>query len=135
MTFHPESTSACNIATRWPDEQPNPNLRNHGPNSLTLATVRAGSYPKPYGAPQPYYRAGVTTPNPSEVGEAVKDERSHRTWEGQCFRAHPHFLVTSFHMYGFLGPRPPRITHGRVVSSTRPRSLRCHLNYVTLNLK
>ena len=33
-----------------------------------------------------------------------------------------------FHMYGLLGLRPPRITHGRVVSSTRPRSLRYHLN-------
>ena len=32
-------------------------------------------------------------------------------------------------MYGFLGPRPPRITYGRVVSSTRPRSLRFHLNF------
>ena len=31
-------------------------------------------------------------------------------------------------MYGFLGPRPPRITHGRVVSSTHPHSLRHHLN-------
>ena len=42
------------------------------------------------------------------------------------------FLTTSwflhFHMYGFLGPRPPRITHGCVVPSTHPRSLRHHLN-------
>ena len=30
-------------------------------------------------------------------------------------------------MYGFLGPRPPRITHGRVVSLTRLRSLRHHV--------
>ena len=45
---------------------PIPTLHDHGSNSLTLATVRAGSYPKPYGPPQPYYRARVTAPNPSE---------------------------------------------------------------------
>ena len=43
-------------------------------------------------------------------------------------------LTTSWflhcYMYGFLGPRPPRITHGRVVSSTRSRSLRHHLKEV-----
>ena len=48
--------------------------------------------------------------------------------------SHNALLTTSwflhFYMYGFLGPRPPRITHGRVVSSTRPRSLRHHLKMV-----
>ena len=58
-------------------------------SSLTLATVRVSSYPKPYGPPQPYYRARVTTPNPS-VGGAGKGQRSHRTWEEQCFLTHPH---------------------------------------------
>ena len=45
---------------------PIPTLHDHGPNSLTLATVRVSSYPKPYGPPQPYYRARVTTFNPSD---------------------------------------------------------------------
>ena len=43
----------------------------------------------------------------------------------KCSPASPdHFLVPSFYMYGFLGPRPPRFTHGHVNFSTRPRSLR-----------
>ena len=58
---------------------------------------------------------------------------------GRWFHSHnvPQLLLTTswflhFLMYGFLGPRPPRITHGRVVSSTRPRSLRHHLKALPL---
>ena len=54
----------------WPPggqtSSPIPTLHDHGPNSLTPATVRVSSYPKPYRPPQPYYRARVTTPNPSD---------------------------------------------------------------------
>ena len=57
---------------------PIPTLHDHGPNSLTLATVRVSSYPKPYGPPQPYYRARVTTPNPSDGSRRGK-ERSKAT--------------------------------------------------------
>ena len=60
---------------------------------------------------------------------------------GRWFHSHnaPQLLLTTswflhFHMYGFLGPRPPWITHGRVISSTRPRSLRHHLKYVCITL-
>ena len=35
-----------------------------------------------------------------------------------------HFLVPSFHMYGFLSRLPPRITHGHVVSSQCPCSIK-----------
>ena len=58
---------------------------------------------------------------------------------GRWFHSHnaPQLLLTTswflhFYMYGFLGPRPPRITHGHVVSSTRPRSLRHHLKKLLL---
>ena len=57
---------------------------------------------------------------------------------GRWFHSHnaPQLLLTTswflhFYIYGFLGPRPPRITRGRVVSLTRPRLLRHHLNYVS----
>ena len=39
----------------------------------------------------PIIELGLQLPTlAKEVGGAGKGQRSHQTWEGQCFRAHPH---------------------------------------------
>ena len=91
----PHSSATEAPSPEWPPggqtSSPIPTLHDHGPNSLTLATVKVSSYPKPYRPPQPYYRARATTPNPSEgSGRGRKRSKVTPTWEGQCFRAHPH---------------------------------------------
>ena len=66
----PHSSATEAPQPEWPPggqtSSPIPTLLDHGPKNLTLATVRVSSYPKPYGPPQPYQRARVTTPNPSD---------------------------------------------------------------------
>ena len=73
------------VAARCPDRQPNPNPTqpqaqqpnpSHGwPFTLQTSVNELGLQP--------------ITLEP-ELGVAVKSQRSHRTWKGHCFQAHPH---------------------------------------------
>ena len=97
----PHSSATEAPPPEWPPggqtNSPIPTLHDHGSNSLTLATVRVSSHPKPYG---PINELGLQLPIlATEVGVAWKGQRSHRTWEGQCFRTRPHSIC-----YGFEKP-------------------------------
>ena len=104
---------------------PIPTLHDHGPNSLTLATVRVSSYPKPYGPRNPIIELGLQIPTlATEVGGAGKGQRSHRAWEAQCFRTHPRNICYGLEktLMRFMTTAPlhtvtqrPQMTSGRVI--------------------